>query len=469
MSTWTDAFASTPALADVMSAHNLVRHMLAFEAALGLALSQAEAAPAQAGEAIAAACADLAVDEGALFADGAKASTLAIPLVKLLTAAVRARDPAAAAWVHFGATSQDVVDTALVLQLDEALTFIEADLDRLGGSAARLAETYRRAPMLGRTLLQPATPIPFGLKAAQWLAAARDCRRRLRRSASEALVVQFGGASGNLGSLGTRAEKVAARLNVLLAPARSENRGERPALPWHARRGNLAALAADLGIMVGVCAKIARDVSLMMQFEVSEATEPSKVGRGGSSAMPHKRNPVLCMFTLSAAARAPQLVATLLGAMAHEHERALGGWQAEWATLPELVKLSGAAVANMAETLAGLAVDQARMRTNLEALHGLPMTEMASLSLASKIGREEAYKTVEAAARRTVSAGGSLADALAADPRVSAHFSRAELDAVVDPAAAEGAAQTFIDLALVNWAADAASLKMDDTGTAKSQ
>ena len=453
MSTWTDAFSTTTALADAMGDGAFVRRMLTFEAALGRALADVGLAPASAAVAIAAACRDLRVDEQTLFADGAKAGTLAIPLVKLLTSLVRERDPAASAWVHFGATSQDVLDTALVLQLNDALALIEADLDRLCEAAATLARDRRHAPMLGRTLLQPATPITFGLKAAQWLAAAADCLTRVRRSASDALVVQFGGAAGTLGSLGDHAEAAAVRLNALLAPPRGRPSSDRPALPWHARRGNLVSLASELGIATGACAKIARDLSLMMQFEVGEAMEPAEAGRGGSSAMPHKRNPVLCMLTLSAGLRAPQLVAILIGALAQEHERALGGWQAEWAAVPELVKVCGGAVANMADALAGLVVDEDRLQKNLDALRGLPMTEMVSLALAGKVGRDEAHKLVEAAARKTAAGEGSLAEALAEEPRVSRYFSREEIDKIVDPLNAQGAGQAFIDLALSAWSA----------------
>lgn len=451
MPTWADAFSTTSALAQAMGDDALLREMLSFEAALARAESQAGLVPAAAAAIIADVCANLVFDADALFAAGAKAGTLAIPLVKELTAQVRKRDPAAAAWVHFGATSQDALDTALVLQLDRAVALIEADLARLAQAAARLAGKHRTTTMLGRTLLQPATPITFGLKAAQWLAAAADCHMRLRRSAGEALLVQFGGAAGTLGSLGSRADEIARLLNEALTPARAPKSGE-AALPWHTRRGALVALAAELGIITGLCAKIARDISLMMQFELSEVAEPAEAGRGGSSAMPHKRNPVRCMLTLSAGLRAPQLVAVLMSAMAQEHERALGGWQAEWAALPELVKICGGALANMADALEGLVVDEGRMRADLDALRGLPMTEMAALALAQKIGRDEAHNIVEQAARKTAAGGdGTLADALAADARVTEHFSREAIERLLDPIEAQGATQKFIDLALERW------------------
>ena len=449
MTTWDDAFSTTAELTHAMSDSALLRGMLVFEAALAKAQAEAGLASPEAATLIADVCARLPLDEPALFAAGAKSATLALPLVKRLTEAVRERDPAAA-WVHFGATSQDVLDTALVLQLDRALDLIEADLIRLASACARLAQKHRSTAMLGRTLLQPATPIVFGLKAAQWLAAAADCLVRLRACARRALVVQFGGATGTLASLGAASAEIAALVNRSLTPARGR-REARAALPWHTRRGDLIALTAEFGIATGVCAKIARDVSLMMQFEVSEAMEPAEAGRGASSAMPHKRNPVRCLVALSAGLRAPQLVAALMAGMAQEHERALGGWQAESAVLPELVKLCGGATAAMADTLEGLVVDEARMRANLDSLRGLPMTEMVALALAQKVGREAAHESVERAARKTAAGKVSLAEALRQEALVTAHLSDAEIERLLDPASAQGATQTFIDLALERW------------------
>lgn len=450
-----DAYSSSPAMIPVMSDSALLRHMLRFEATLAQAQAEAGLVPADAAELIAGAAADLEYDEQAMFADAILGGTVAIPLVKSLTAAVRARSPAAAAFVHFGATSQDVIDSGLVLQLGEALALIDADLTRVADAAGKLARDHARTPMLGRTVLQPATPITFGLKAAQWLAAAVDARARLRRVAAEALVSQFGGAAGTLGSLGDHGARTAeilfrrlAALNAY-APARAATLHGTP-LPWHTRRGALMSLASEIGIVTGVAGKIARDISSMMQFEVAEAFEPVEAGRGASSAMPHKRNPVRCMLTVSAAMRTPGLLATLLTGMVQEHERALGGWQAEWGALPQIVKLCSGALSNMAETLGGLNVDAARMRANFDALKGLPMTEMLALALAPGMGRTEAFGLVEKAARQVGSGDRTLAEVIKADPGATRHLTPERIDAILDPLNNLGATQAFIDAALAS-------------------
>lgn len=458
MPSWTDTFSTTPSLADAMSDESLLAHMAAFEGALAHAQCDAGLVPQEAAVAIAETAAGLTYDTQALFADAVKSATLAVPFVKILTAAVRTRLPSAAQFVHFGATSQDVIDSALVLQLGDALVLIDAEMTRLAKAAARLAETHRATPMLGRTLLQPATPVTFGLKAAQWLAAISESRTRLRRAAGEALVSQFGGAAGTLGSLGSHGAPTAAFLRTRLAamnayaPARAVETAGTP-LPWHTRRGALLSLAGEFAIATGAAGKIARDVAAMMQYEVAETFEPAEAGRGGSSAMPHKRNPVRCALTVSAAIRTPGLMSTLLSGMVQEHERALGGWQAEWAALPELVKCCGGALANMADTLDGLVVDGARMRANFDSLKGLPMTEMLSLALAPGLGRAEAFALVEGAAREVGASGRSLAEIVKANPAATAHLSAQDIDRVLDPLNALGATQAFIDSALAAWAA----------------
>ena len=392
--TLADAMFSTPDVVRAMGDDRHLAALVAFEAALARAEGETGIISARDAAAITAALEafPLPKDEErvALFSDAAKAGTIIVPFVKLLTRHVRAQAPDAAAFVHFGATSQDVIDTAHVLQIREALASIAADARRLIRAAAVLARAHRQTPMLGRTLMQPATPIPFGLKAAQWLAGTLDALRRVEREAVEALTLQFGGAAGSLGSLGAKGPEVAAALARELGlplPA--------PALPWHARRGATAALGASLAVLCGHAGKIARDVSLMMQFEIGEVAEPSGGGRGGSSAMPHKRNPVRCMIALANATRAPGLAGSLLAGLVEEHERALGPWQAEWAIWPGLLGCTAGAVAAMAEALEGLEVDTERMAANLAALRGLPMTETVSLALAPKLGKEAAHAAVE--------------------------------------------------------------------------
>ncbi len=455
MLTLNDTYSTTPDMAAAMADGALLRHMATFEGALAAAQADAGLIPRPVAETIAAVAATLEFDEQALFSEALKGGTLAIPFVKLLTGAVRAIRPDAAPSVHFGATSQDVIDSALVLQLGDALVLIDAQMTRLADAAAALARAHATTAMLGRTLLQPATPITFGLKAAQWMLAISESRTRLRAQAGAALVAQLGGAAGTLGSLGTygaaTAQALAHRLAALNAypPARAQARIGVP-LPWHTRRGALLALASELAIATGAAGKIARDVALMMQFELGETFEPAEAGRGGSSAMPHKRNPVRCMLTVAAALRTPGLVATLLSGMAQEHERSLGGWQSEWGALPELVKLCAGALANMADTLAGLNVDADRMRANFDALHGLPMTEMLSLALAPHLGRAEAFALVEKAARDVGATGRSLSDVVKADAAASV-LTGDEIDRILDPLNALGATQAFIESALAQW------------------
>ena len=267
----------------------------------------------------------------ALALAAAQAGNMAIPLVEMLTAKVASADPAAARYVHWGTTSQDIIDTGLVLQIRAAVPSIQTDLQRAAAGAIALARLHADTPQVGRTWLQHATPITFGLKAAGWADALGRSRMRLAEAFDGALVLQFGGAAGTLAALGGRgiavAEALGARLDLRV-----------PELPWHAHRDRLVNLATALGIAAGTLGKIARDLALLAQTEVNEAHEAPADGRGRSSAMPQKRNPVAASLALAAAVRAPGLVSTMLAAMPQEHERGLGGWQAEWDTLPELIE-----------------------------------------------------------------------------------------------------------------------------------
>lgn len=459
--TLTDTFATSPALAEAMSERALIAGVFVFEAALARAQALEGVIPdPAAAEIIAQTASQMNLAPEDVAEDAALAGALTIPLVKRLIAQVRQRDASAAGYVHFGATSQDAMDTSLVLQLDVAVAEIDASLARLATACGGLADAHRSTIMLGRTLLQPATPIAFGQKAAQWLLAACEDRARLRHAARDALRTQFGGASGNLGSLGEKGAAVAARLSALLplrfgqtaAPVAPE-----PVTPWHTRRGNLLALCSALAISAGNAAKIARDVSLMSQWEVGEASEPAEVGRGVSSAMPHKRNPVRCMAAIAAGTRAPGLLATLMSGAVQEHERAFGGWQAEWAALPELVKLSGGATAYMADVVGGLVLDPARMRANFDSLRGLPLAEMVALALAPSLGRDAAHALVSDASRRATDTGSCLAQEIARDPVARNLLADAQLAAVFDPVGALGATSTFIDHALGFWRAQDAA------------
>ena len=445
--TLADAMFSTSAATRAMGDDAHLVSLVRFEAALARAQAETGVIDEAHAEAIDAALAGFEALRGdaraKLLVDAQKAGSVAVPLVKLLTEHVRVVSPTTASFVHFGATSQDAIDTAHVLQIRDAVGAIAGELRQLARGAAHLAEAHRGTLMLGRTLLQPATPITFGLKAAQWLVGALDALDRLERDSRSALVLQFGGAAGTLGSLGEKGPAVATALAAQLGLALPM-----PALPWQTRRGALAGLGATLAIACGQMGKIARDISLMMQFELSEVAEPSGEGRGGSSAMPHKRNPVRCMIALANAARAPGLVATLLAGLVEEHERALGGWQAEWVAWPELVGCAAGATAAMAQALEGLVVDAPRMASNLAALRGLPMTETVSLALAPRLGKAAAHAAVERAARAVSASSDDLAAALGRDPQVAAVFDRKELCALTDPFASRGSSDAFISAAL---------------------
>jgi 3-carboxy-cis,cis-muconate cycloisomerase len=355
-----DLPASTDEMLGIFGDESLLRAALAFEAALAGAEAAEGLIPERDAEAIRTVCATLVVDIPALAQQAAHAGTLAIPLVRLLRAEIARRNPDVASKVHLGGTSQDLADTALMLQAKAGAIAIERELDRISAALVVLIERHVATPMLGRTLLQGALPITFGLKAANWLMAIEDASARFRRERDGALMLQFGGASGSLAGLGGKAFAVAERMAAELGLSC-------PPLHWQSRRGNLAGLAAALAIIGGAAGKIARDLSLLAQGEVAEAFEPIVDGRGGSSAMAHKRNPTGCQVALSAATRMPHLAATILSGLPQEHERGLGGWQAEAPVIAELFQLAHGALTAMAVVLEGLEVDTARMRSNLEA------------------------------------------------------------------------------------------------------
>ena len=311
-----------------------------------------------------------------------------------------------------------VIDTSLVLGLRAALPALVRQVDRGAAAAARHARDHRRTPQAGRTWLQQATPITFGLKAAGWLDALARDRRRLERAASEAFVLQFGGASGTQAALGASAEAVAHALAECLdLPL--------PAMPWHAHRDRLASFACALGVLTGTLGKIGRDLALLAQTEVAEAFEAPREGRGESSTMPHKHNPVSAAVALAAAVRVPALVASVLAGMPQEHERGVGGWQAEWDVLPELFQLTAGAARSVADALDHLVVDAGRMKANLEITGGAVQAEAVAVALAPHLGRSEAHALVDAALRRAAVEGRPLADGARARTRtVSEHARR---------------------------------------------
>jgi len=415
--------------------------MLDFEAALARAEASVGIIPGGAADTIARCCRAEEFDLTTLAAAAHDAGNLAIPLVSLLTERVARAQPGAQGYVHWGATSQDVLDTGLVLQFRDALALIDRSIARLGNAVARQAALHRATLLAGRTWLQQALPVTLGLKLAMTLAAIDRHRRRLVSVRERVLVLQFGGAAGTLASLGGDGTAVEAALAKNLALAI-------PAAPWHTQRDNLCEVATVLGLIAATLGKLARDVALLAQTEVGEAFEPAKAGRGGSSTMPQKRNPVGASVAIAASVRVPGLVATMLTAAVQEHERGLGNWPAEWDTLPEIAMLTGGALDAMASVVDGIEIDAVRMRTNLELSQGQILAEAAQMALAPALGRDVAHEVVAIASRRALKDGRHLRDVLADEPRVTAVIDRSALARLFDPQSYLGSANAFIDRAL---------------------
>jgi 3-carboxy-cis,cis-muconate cycloisomerase len=418
--------------------------MLDAEAALARALERAGLAADGAGAAVTAAARAGQFDAAEL---GREAALTGNP-VPALVRALSARVPAAAREaVHHGATSQDIIDTAAMLLARRAVEVITADLRAAADQAARLGAEHAGSVMSGRTLLQQAVPVTFGLVAAGWMTELDDACDELSRIGASRLAVQLGGAAGTLAALGDAgpavAELMAAELGLAV-----------PVLPWHTGRLRIIQLAAALTGAGAALGKIARDVTLLAQTEVAEVAEGGgEAGRGGSSAMPHKRNPVAAVLVIGCARRAPGLLATLAAAGEQEHQRAAGAWHAEWEALSDLLRLTGSAASWSAELLAGLTVDTARMRANLQAAGGLPLAEHVAAILAPAIGRIAAHDLLAAAAARASATGSSLLAALLADEGAAAELraagvGRPELESAVDPAGYLGAASQFVSRAL---------------------
>ncbi len=438
---------STPDMANVFSPQAQLRAMTRFEWALSSALEAnglAEAGSAAALEKLL--DADF-VDLAPLLSDARDAGNIAIPFVRQLTAAVKAHSEIAARSVHLGATSQDVLDSALVLQMKEALHLLDGALTGLDAALMEKVRRYRGTLMLGRTWLQAGPPITLGLKLAGVLAALRRDRQRIRQEEERLLVLQFGGAVGTQASLGSSGGGVSAKVAQFLDLAELE-------LPWHTQRDSLTAIVQLLALVTGTLAKLGRDLALLMQSEVGEVSEGGAEGHGGSSTMPHKHNPVGCAALIAIHAKMPGLSATMLHAMQQEHERGLGLWQAEWDAIPEALRLTSASVSYATEVIDGLKVDSDRMQANLDATHGLPLAEAVSGALASKIGRIEAHQVLHKAVDRAVTEKRLLLDVLKEMPEVKTHLNDVEIDGLLDARNYLGSAQRFISRVLGDDDAD---------------
>lgn len=431
-----DSLTTTEALAGIFSDLSVLQAMLDFEVGLARAEARLGIIPSPAADVIAVNARAGNFDLAQLANDTLRAGTPGIPLAKALTEKVRGADANAARFVHWGATSQDVADTALILLLKQAKPVLLADVTRLHDALGKCAERHDHTLMLGRTLLQAAPPVSFGLKAAGWLAAIRRCRSRLEAAFAEALVIQLGGASGTLAALANRGTDVMRALATELAL-------DCPDAPWHTHRDRLANLVCGCGVLTGVLGKMARDISLLMQNEVAEVAEPGGSGRGGSSTMPHKRNPIASTITLAAANRVPGLVANFLSGMIQEHERGIGGWQAEWATVASLIQATGVAASSMAEVAEGLSIDEEKMRSNIDATRGTIFAERAMMLLAPKLGRDKSQKIIEEATRQSIAQGRHLVEVLREMTEVRSAIEDATLSNLENPEEYLGVAREF--------------------------
>jgi len=436
-----DAYFTARDMREVFCDQGRVQAMLDFEAALARAEARVGLVPSSAVAPIAAACDAGLYDFAALGEAIATAGNSAIPLVKALGKQIASSDAEAERYVHLGATSQDVMDSGLVLQLRQALALIEDQLTHLADSLAGQAQRFATTPLAGRTWLQHATPVTLGMKIAGWLGAVTRSRQRLRELKPRLLVLQFGGASGTLAALGEQglpiAQALAEELQLRL-----------PEQPWHTQRDRIVEFGAVLGLIAGSLGKFGRDISLLMQTEAAEVFEPAAPGKGGSSTMPHKRNPVGAAVLIGAATRVPGLVSTLFSAMPQEHERSLGLWHAEWETLPEICCLVSGSLQQARLLADGLEVDAARMASNLELTQGLVLAEAVSIVLAQRVGRDTAHHLLEQCCKRAVAEQRHLRAVLGDEPQVTAELSGAELDDLLNPAHYLGQAQVWVERAV---------------------
>ncbi len=434
------ALYGTSAMRDAFGTRRRLEAMLRFEVGLARAEARCGVIPPPAADAIAGAADADRIDVAAI---AASAENVGYPVVGLTRQLARLAGDDAGRYVHWGATTQDVLDTATVLLMQDAFALLEADLDATIAALAALARRHRGDPTAGRTHLQHALPITFGYACALWLAPLGEHRGRLREARERARVLQFGGAVGTLASLGARGRDVSRALGAEL--------GLRiPDAPWHADRSAFAEIACTLALACGSLAKLATDVVLLMQTEVGEAFEPHATGRGGSSTMPQKRNPIASEYVLAATRGVHALVPVMLQAMAGDHQRSTGPWQSEEIALPQIFVLASAAFAHARTIAEGLTVDVERMRRNLELTRGLIVSEAVSMALAAPLGHARAHAVVEAAASDALASGRALVDVLAETSEVTDHLDRAQLVQLLDPARYLGEAGAVVDRVLIS-------------------
>jgi 3-carboxy-cis,cis-muconate cycloisomerase len=429
---------TTAAMREVFSDETRVRFYLEFEAALARVQGRLGIIPAEAAQEIERQCRIENIDFARLKAETERIGYPVLPVVQQIVALCR---DGLGEWCHWGATTQDITDTATVMQIRAALDLVEKEMATISASLAELARRYRDTPMAGRSNLQQAVPITFGYKMATLLAAMQRHRVRLKELRARVLVGEFGGAAGTLASLGTDGLKVQAALCAELGLGQ-------PEIAWHTVRDRISEVGCFLGLLTGTLGKLAMDVKLLMQTEVAEVYEPFHPGRGSSSTMPQKRNPISCLYIHATAALVKQHAAALLEAAVADHERSTGPWEIEWIALPEIFLLASGCLAHTRELLAGIEVDTDRMRANLEITGGQIVSEAVMMGLGPYLGRQRAHDLVYDICRKAAAAGAPLLDLLVQDPEISAHVTRSELAAMVEPANYLGLAGEMVDRVL---------------------
>ncbi len=429
---------TTPAMRNVFSDENRVQKYLDFEAALARAQAKLKIIPQEACDEIVKHCTADKIDMAKLKEATERIGYPVLPVVQQL---VKLCKDGLGEWSHWGATTQDITDTATVMVLREALDIVEKEIDGISDALAELAKKYRDTPMAGRSNLQQAVPITFGYKMATMLAGFERHKQRLNELRKRLLVVEFGGAAGTLSSLGKDGLKCQEEL------AKELKLGQ-PVATWHTVRDTIAEVGCFLGLVTGSCGKIAFDVKLLMQTEVEEVYEPFHEGRGSSSTMPQKRNPISSVYITAQTAIVKQMVAALLEAMIEDHERATGPWEIEWIVLPEIFMLTAGALAQTKFVVSGLQVNEKKMRENIDITKGLVMSEAVMMGLGPTLGRNKAHDMVYDVCRLVVKTGRPLIDLLVEDKEISKHATRAQLEKMVDPANYLGVAGEMVDRVL---------------------
>jgi len=429
---------TTPAMRSVWSDENRVQKYLDFEAALARAQARLGIIPQEACDEI---LRHVKVDEYDIDKLKKETERIGYPVLPVVAQLVKLCKGGLGEWCHWGATTQDITDTATILQIRESLDLIEKDINAISDALAMLAKKYRDTPMAGRSNLQQAVPITFGYKCATYLAAFERHKQRLKQLRERVEVFEFGGAAGTLSSLG----KDGLRTQIELA---KELKLAQPEIAWHTVHDRMAEVGCFLGLVTGTCGKIAFDVKLMMQTEVEEVYEPFHEGRGSSSTMPQKRNPISCVYITAQTAVVRTQVAALLNAMEQDHERSTGQWEIEWIVMPEIFVLTAGCLAQTRFLVSGLQVDEKKMRANLDITKGLIVSEAVMMGLGPHLGRQYAHDLVYDICRQVVATGRPLVDLLAENAEISKHLSKAELQKLCDPANYLGQASEMVDRVL---------------------